>query len=105
MEIRGVIKTNDLLGEGPIWSIEEQAKYWVDIWNNLLRRWEFSNEHITSWEMPSTIGSVALRELGGFIVAHRTGLVFFDPENGRFSQIVNPEENLSQTRFNDGKCD
>jgi len=55
--------------------------------------------------MPSTIGSFSLRESGGFLVALRTGLAFFQPEGGELKIILNPEEDLSQIRFNDGKCD
>jgi len=105
MELIGIIETDDVLGEGPVWSISDQALYWVDIGRDLLQKWEFETKQIVSWQMPSTIGSFSLRESGGFLVALRTGLAFFQPEGGELKIILNPEEDLSQIRFNDGKCD
>ena len=105
MELIGIIETDDILGEGPVWSINDQALYWVDIGRDLLQRWECETKQIVSWQMPSTIGSFSLRESGGYLVALRSGLAFFHPEGGEINKILNPEEDMPQTRFNDGKCD
>lgn len=105
MEIIGIIESNTSLGEGPVWSVEEQALYWVDIDNELLQRWALNTKEIATWKLPSTIGSFAFRESGGFILALRSGLTFFNPETGNMQLIANPLSNPSRIRFNDGKCD
>jgi sugar lactone lactonase YvrE len=51
------------------------------------------------------VGSVALRRDGGMIVALKTGFFFFDPPNARFTPIAEPEPDLPENRFNDGKTD
>ena len=105
MEVRLAFESKDQLGEGPVWSVDEQAYYWVDIVRPVLQRWEPKSGQHRVWELPADIGSFALRESGGFIVALRSGLAFLDSENGEVTPIINPEADLSFTRFNDGKCD
>ena len=51
------------------------------------------------------IGSMALRERGGAIVALRTGVHTFDFDTGEASLIADPESGDPTTRFNDGKVD
>ena len=105
MEIIGIIEANNSLGEGPVWSVEEQALYWVDIDNDLFQRWDLNTKEITNWKLPATIGSFAFRKSGGFVLALRSGLAFFSPETGYTQLISNPISNPSRIRFNDGKCD
>jgi sugar lactone lactonase YvrE len=79
--------------------------YWVDIQRPSLQRFDPVTEVHNIWPMPSQIGSYALRQSGGFVVALQTGLAFFDPDTGIFEPLVDPESHIPQTRFNDGKCD
>ena len=39
------------------------------------------------------------------LIASRSGLDFFDPENGELERFVAPEVDLPGNRPNDGKCD
>jgi L-arabinonolactonase len=105
MEVKVAIESKDSLGEGPVWSESEGALYWVDIDRQLLQRWDSVSGERRIWEMPSAIGSFALRESGGCIVALRTGLASLDFASGEVVPIVDPEPDKPTTRFNDGKCD
>jgi sugar lactone lactonase YvrE len=105
MEISVAVESRDVLGEGPIWSVEEQALYWVDIQRQLLQSWYPVTHERKIWEMPSAIGSFALRKSGGCVVALRTGLAFLDLQTGEVMPVVDPEPDMPYTRFNDGKCD
>ncbi|MCJ7702744.1 MAG: SMP-30/gluconolactonase/LRE family protein [Anaerolineales bacterium] len=105
MNIDVVIESNDVLGEGPVWSSNEQALYWVDIHRKLLQRWDLSTQERKIWELPSEIGSFAFREAGGIVVAMRNGIGLLDLDNSQVTPICNPEADLAYTRFNDGKCD
>ncbi|MBV8566505.1 MAG: SMP-30/gluconolactonase/LRE family protein [Methylobacteriaceae bacterium] len=51
------------------------------------------------------VGSLAVCDTGGLLVAVRGGLSFFDPASGTFEMVANPEADLPDYRFNDGKCD
>ncbi len=105
MNAKSVFDAKDILGEGPVWSIEEQALYWVDIKRPALQRWNPATGEHTVWHMPADIGCFALRKSGGAVVALRSGLAWFDFDSGKVAPAHNPEANLPGTRFNDGKCD
>ena len=51
------------------------------------------------------IGSMALREGGGAVVALQTGVHTFDFETGKATLVADPEAADPSTRFNDGKVD
>ncbi|MCP4360757.1 MAG: SMP-30/gluconolactonase/LRE family protein [Chloroflexi bacterium] len=104
MKIKVAYQAEDKLGEGPVWSVAEQALYWVDIERPCLQRWQPSSGAYMAWMMPSQIGCFALRASGGTIVGLRDGLYSFDLDSGDMSAICRPEATLN-TRFNDGKCD
>ena len=93
------------LGEGPLWSVKEQALYWVDILNRRLHRyspWQGQR----SWQFDQEISAVAEREKAdGLVVTLRHGFAFFNPATERLTPLVEPEAHLPGNRFNDGKCD
>ena len=105
MKVKCAFRSRDTLGEGPIWCIEEQALYWVDIQQPALQRWHPATGEHKVWQMPSEIGSYALRESGGAVVALGTGLAWLDLSSGDVTPIVDPEADMAENRFNDGKCD
>ncbi len=93
------------LGEGPVWSVKQQALYWVDILNRQLHCFSEYLEQNT-WQFDEEISSVAERaENPGLIVTLRHGFAFFDPEIPKIERLVQPEQHLPGNRFNDGKCD
>jgi sugar lactone lactonase YvrE len=105
MKVELAFQAKDILGEGPVWAGEEQALYWVDILRPALQRWQPASGQHTLWPMPSPIGSFALRQGGGAVIALQSGLAFFDFGDESITPIANPEAHLPRTRFNDGKCD
>jgi sugar lactone lactonase YvrE len=93
------------LGEGPVWSVNEQALYWVDILNRRLHRLADGGEQRT-WEFDEEISSIAERsDRQGLIVTLRHGFASFDPARSTLERLVQPEQHLPGNRFNDGKCD
>jgi D-xylonolactonase len=93
------------LGEGPLWSIREQALYWVDILNHRLHRYGPQQQKST-WQFNEEISAVAERaNHPGLIVTLRHGFAYFDPATEKLEHLVKPEEHLPANRFNDGKCD
>ncbi len=103
-EIVTIAHTKDLLGECPVWCPKEQALYWVDSRAPALRRYDYASREVKSWAMPEVVGSFALREKGGFLVALQTCIAFFDPGKP-IQPIASPEPAGKGMRFNDGKCD
>ena len=105
MRIERVGETIDLLGEGPLWDVEEQALYWVDTRGCKIRRLDWATGERRDWEVPEMIGSMALRKGGGAVIALRTGVHTFDFETGVAALVSDPEAADPDTRFNDGKVD
>jgi len=92
------------LGEGPVWDAREGVLYWVNIKDHEIHRFDPSTGKDTFWSTPADVGSIGLRQGGGMIVALKTGFFFFDPP-GNFRVIAEPEPDLPDNRFNDGKTD
>ena len=93
-----------VLGEGPAWVTSEQALYWLDIKGRRLFR--INDKEFREWPTPMRVGSIAPREGGGFIAGTDGG--FYTVEVGdelAFTRLVDPEEDLPDNRFNDGKVD
>ena len=105
IEIERIGETNDLLGEGPLWDVAEQALYWVDSTGCVLHRLDWASGERRDWDLPGMIGSLALRTGGGALLALQNGFHFFDFESGEATLIADPEAGDERTRFNDGKVD
>lgn len=101
-EVTCVLDARAELGECPVWSVEEQALYWVDIRAPAMHRLDPASGASRTWPMPSRIGSFALRESGGAVVALVDGFYLLDFATGSLSFLVGPEP-VAGTRLNDGK--
>ena len=90
------------LGECPVWSEPEQVLYWIDIRAPAMHRLDPATGENRTWPMPSRIGSFALRESGGAVVALVDGFHLLDFDTGEVTFLAGPEH-VPGTRFNDGK--
>jgi len=90
------------LGECPVWSVEEQALYWIDIHAPALHRLDPATGATRSWALPQRVGSFGLRASGGAVVALQDGFHLLDFDTGDISFVAGPEH-VPGTRFNDGK--
>ena len=77
-EIRCVLKAGATTGECPIWSVEEQRLYWIDIQEPALHRFDPATGHDEHWTLPAWVGCYALGGDGRVLVALRTGLAWLD---------------------------
>lgn len=93
------------LGECPVWSADEHALYWIDINAPALNRFDPASGKNTAWPMPESIGSFALRERGGFVVALRGGVWFADRSGKLERKIADAPYDVAHYRFNDGRAD
>jgi sugar lactone lactonase YvrE len=101
------------LGEGPIWDSRTQKLYWLDILNKCIYAvWDLFAE------LDDVVGCIAPCKSGGLVLA-LTGdngrfsfasLESFDlaqgrPDTAKPTLIASLENEPSNNRFNDGKCD
>jgi sugar lactone lactonase YvrE len=105
MSFECVLDIRASLGECPVWAVEEQVLYWVDINAPSLNRFDPRSGRNTAWAMPESIGSFGLRTQGGFIVALRGGVWLADREGGLERKIANAPYDPAHHRFNDGRVD
>jgi sugar lactone lactonase YvrE len=104
-EVRRIGEPSDILGEGPVWDVAEQAFYWVDIRGRSVRRYDWRAGIVKSWTLPEMVGSLAVRRSGGLLVAMESSISFFEPATGKLERVAAPEAGRAGMRFNDGKCD
>jgi sugar lactone lactonase YvrE len=105
IEIKRVGATVDGLGEGLLWDAKLGALYWTDAVDALLHRLDMASGERRDYRMPSQIGSLALREGGGAVVALEDGFHFLDLESGATTPGVVIGTAGGGLRFNDGKVD
>jgi L-arabinonolactonase len=94
-----------LIGESPVWSVREQALYWVDVEGRAAFRRGWTDRDAQSWTLPEPTGCIGLREAGGLVAGTRTGFVRLDTQTGAITPIIDPEADRPENRFNDGKVD
>lgn len=93
------------LGECPTWSVRENALYWTDIYAGLLNRFDPMSGTNRVWALPEPLGSFALCEDGGVLLALKSGIWRFDLETEALTKLASPEAHLPGNRLNDGRCD
>ncbi|BAK84970.1 SMP-30/gluconolactonase/LRE family protein [Komagataeibacter medellinensis] len=93
------------LGEGPVWSVREQALYFVDIVGQAIHRFHPESGQHASWSAPQRPGFVVPVSDGTLICGLKDGLYGFDPASGRFDCMVAVERELPGNRINDGCVD
>jgi sugar lactone lactonase YvrE len=102
--VQCVADVHAVLGEGPVWVQRETALYWVDIKGRKIFRLDDKGER-SEWPTLCRVGSIAPRRNGGFIAGTDEGIALIDLAEDRFEIVANPEAQLPDNRFNDGKVD
>jgi len=105
MKITRVETERCLVGEGPVWDAQEQALYFVDIVAQKVHRYDPATETTRSWLAPAKIGSLALRERGGAILALPDGIYTLDFDSGDVQPLTRLSGLDPRIQFNDGKVD
>jgi len=103
--LRRIGAQRDILGESPVWAVDEQALYWVDIRQPALRRLDGATAAVETRAMPDLVGAVALAGGGRLLVAYGGEVALFDWASGRFETVARLADRPPGHRFNDGRCD
>ena len=93
------------LAEGPLWVPEEKRLYWVDILAPSVHRFDPATGDNREVVMQGLVSALLPRQGNGFIALAQNGVSAFDFETGAMSPLVNPEADIPDNRFNDGRCD
>ena len=98
-------KVNSKLGEGALWNYKTQEFYWVDIEGKTLNIYNPKTKKNKVIKTPSRVGTVVPYTKQQAVVALEDGIYKINLENGDLKQISNVESDITENRFNDGKCD
>jgi L-arabinonolactonase len=100
-----VLRIEATVGESPVWSVREQALYWVDILGQKVHRFHPDRGANETFDLPEEVTCVALRDRGGLALTLRQNFAFYDPGSGQLDLLMAPERDKPADRFNDGKVD
>ena len=105
MRIEVLIDVKTILGEGPLWDVDEQRLYFIDSFGCNVFRCTADGREVRAWDVPAKIGSMALRKQGGAVLSLANGFHFLDFKTGETQLIIDPEADKPANRINDGKVD
>ena len=78
MRIEVLIDVKTILGEGPLWDVDEQRLYSIDSFGCNVFRCTAGGGEVRAWDVPAKIGSMALRKQGGAVLSLANGFHFLD---------------------------
>jgi sugar lactone lactonase YvrE len=106
MRIEVLVDVKPILGEGPLWDVEQQRLYFIDSFGANIFRCTHEGRELRAWDLPAKIGSMALRKDGnGAILSLANGFHAIDFKTGDVTLINNPLGDNPAIRLNDGKVD
>lgn len=100
-----VFSAGAVLAEGPVWDQDTQRLYWIDIERGRLCRFDPASKSNQEWNLGMRVGFAVQTTQGDMLAGTQEGLIRFSCETGESTPYANPEPDLPNNRFNDGKCD
>ncbi len=100
-----VCDVRSILGENPLWDSATGSLFSIDCMGRRQLRHDLASGQSQEWALVRTPGAVALRALGGLLLANRQGLAFFDPATPKLKDVGAPWIDFAREVINDGKCD
>ena len=94
-----------ILGEGPLWDINRQALFWVDIEGCKLHSHHPQTKTNLEWSFKEMCGAAVTSLDGSLLLALESGLAKFNPESNKIHYLDVLKNSNPIFRFNDGKCD
>src|ERR1043165_9804141 len=91
MRIEVLVDVKTILGEGPLWDVEQQRLYFIDSFGANIFRCPHEGRESRAWALPAKIGSMPLRKDGkGALMSLANGFHVIDFKTGEVSLINNP---------------
>lgn len=104
-QLNHVLAARSRLGEGPVWDSTKGLLYWVDIYNHRVNQFDPTTGQNLFFDVGDVVGSIAIAGQDRLIMAQRHGLAFLHLQTGEITPIIPIEADMTENRFNDGKCD
>ncbi len=98
-EFEALIDFDLELGESPVWDDVRNALWFVDIVSPAVFCLDHASRNVTTYPMPTDVGSIGLTSDSRLLVALRTGVHLFDPDSGALDFLVHPEPDRTMNRL------
>ena len=105
MKVSLTYQAEFILGESPVWDYRSGELLWVDIENKTLNFYKTDTKKYEVFRFDNHPGCVVPIIGGHYLLGLQKGLAVFNRDKGSLSYVSDPEKELKQNRFNDGKCD
>jgi L-arabinonolactonase len=105
VRIRRIGTTKDRLGESPVWDDYRQRLCWIDALAGTIHTVDPVTGAAGRFSVPAPIGSLALRQDGGAVLALRDGFAAYDFDTQALTQGPSIGLDHPKLRLNDGKAD
>src|SRR5215208_2975119 len=105
MDIACITRSENLLGEGPLWDADRGLLYWVDIVQRMFHWLEPDKGKAGSWPLDVRASAMALREDGTLLLATDHGFAVFNARTGEMRNRMPIEPERGSNRTNDGHAD
>jgi sugar lactone lactonase YvrE len=103
--VESVLDAQTRIGENPVWSVREQALYFIDVFGQAIHRFEPNSGKHRVLPVAERIGCIGLRANGGFVAAMRSGVFFLDANGSVERMVAENPLGADKSRFNDGRVD
>jgi L-arabinonolactonase len=103
--MRAVARSEDVLGEIPLWDERLKRLTWVDLLRAKFHAYDPATDRSLSLDLPEKVGSYCLADGERLVVAGRSGLFWWSPQDGGVESIANPEADRPNNIMNDGRVD
>jgi sugar lactone lactonase YvrE len=104
-DLKVVVDAKAELGEGPSWNAQDKLIYWVDIMGRKMHIYDPELNTNRTIDVGQYIGAVVPAQKDTVILALQNGLYRLNLVTEAMDFIADPESDLNDNRFNDGKCD
>src|SRR6476660_3553656 len=100
-DVSVVIRSQNVVGEAPLWDPPTQQLYLVDIPGQLIHIFHPTDGGHRTFDLPDWVTSVSTRAQGGLVLSMRTNFAFYDPESGHLEILDDPDPDRMGNRFKD----
>lgn len=105
VEISCAFEVANHLGESPVWSVGEQALWWVNCEQPPeLHFWRPEDGTHATWTLPKRIGGFVFKAGGGLLLALADGVYDFTPHNGAL-HLRAPSPLPPHVKLHECQCD
>ncbi|WP_081438907.1 SMP-30/gluconolactonase/LRE family protein [Pseudofrankia asymbiotica] len=105
LDVRLVADARMTMGEGPVWDVDQDRLYWVDVFQATVHQCALDGGEPRSTKFPGRIiASLALRKDGGTVVTSGTEIHLFDLDTAE-SELIFDAGRGPGFGFNDGTVD